>query len=309
MQDVKIANLELFYDVLIESNEILFEEFHTSYFDLIEMTINNILEEKILQDLDEVNYEKLEKCYHKLDGISFTKEDIRKSLQAVILLGMKEDDIPNDYTTPDTIGIFISYLISKMIKKEEINLLDPMSGTGNLLFTISNYLDKNINRFAVDNDELMTRITKMSSDMLSYPTEIYLEDVLDYDQKGFDVITIDMPHKEYKDNKYFPYDVMIHLSNMLNDDGCLIAIVENDFFSYDNDKSFIKELLQDMSLVGVVELPDDMFKSGKPKIIITLQKCKLDNPCFMVKLPNFKDEKAFKNALGQVEMWFLKNRK
>ena len=308
MQDVKIANLELFYDVLIESNEVLFEEFHSSYFDLIEMTINNILEEKILQDLDDTTYEKLEKCYHKLDGHTFTKEDIRKSLQSVILLGMKEDDIPNGYTTPDTIGIFISYLISKMIKKEEINLLDPMSGTGNLLFTISNYLDKDINRFAVDNDELMTRITKMFSDMLSYPTEIYLENILDYDQKGFDVITIDMPHQKEKDS-YFPYDVILHLKNMLNDDGALIAILENDFFDYDKDKTFIKELLSNMSLVGIVELPDDMFKSGKPKIILALQKCKLDSPCFMVKLPNFKEEEAFKNALGQVEMWFLKNRK
>ena len=309
MQDVKLVNLELFYDVITESNEILFEEFHKPYFDLLEMTINNMLEEKVLQDVEEETEEKLTNCYHKLEGIDFTSEDIRKAMQSVILLGFKEIGIPNGYTTPDTLGIFIAYLISKMINKKVINILDPMCGTGNLLFTISNYLDKDMNLFAVDKDEEMVRLTKLTADILSRQTEIYLEDMFSYDQIGNDVVVLDMPHETNKDNEYFPYKVMTHLKDLVNKDGALIAILENDFFNYDQNQEFKNELLKDMSIVGLVELPDEMFKTGKPKIILVLQKCKIDNPCFMVKLPNFTDANAFGNVLRQIEMWFEKNKK
>ncbi len=308
MQDVKLVNLELFYDVITESNEILFEEFHKPYFDLLEMTINNMLEQTILQDVEEETEEKLTNCYHKLEGIDFTKEDIRKAMQSVILLGFKEMGIPNGYTTPDTLGIFIAYLISKMVNKKEINILDPMCGTGNLLFTISNYLEKDMNLFAVDNDQEMARLTKLTADILDTQTEIYLEDMFSYDQIGFDAVVLDMPHKEYDGKEYFPYKALSHVKKLVSDNGCLIAILENDFFNYDSNQSFKNDLLSDMSIVGLVELPNEMFKTGKPKIILALQKRKIDNPCFMVKLPNFTDANAFGNVLRQVEMWFEKNK-
>ncbi len=142
MQDVKISNLELFYDVLDESNNLLYEATKSNYFELIEMTADNILEGKVLSDVDESYVKKLKKIYKKLDNVDFSVEDIRKALQSIILRGFKEMRIPNGNTTPDTLGIFMSYLITKLTDKKEINVFDPMCGVGNLLFTISNYLDK-----------------------------------------------------------------------------------------------------------------------------------------------------------------------
>lgn len=43
MQEVKADNLELFYDCVDESNNLLYEIFHKSYFELIELTVQNIL--------------------------------------------------------------------------------------------------------------------------------------------------------------------------------------------------------------------------------------------------------------------------
>ena len=39
MQDIKIDNLELFYDCVDESNNILYEALHKNYFELISLTV------------------------------------------------------------------------------------------------------------------------------------------------------------------------------------------------------------------------------------------------------------------------------
>ena len=124
-----------------------------------------------------------------------------------------------------------------------------------------------------------------------------------------DAIVFDMPHSELDNNSYFPYDAILHYSNMLKKDGIMIGVVENDFFDYDNDQKFKGDLLKEMSIIGLVELPDEMFKATKPKIILVLQKRKLeDEKCFMVKLPSFTNVKDFNESLLQIEAWFEKNK-
>ena len=104
MQDVKINNLELFYDVVDESNNLLYEILHLPYFELIELTAKNILAGEVLNDFD--NHEdtkRLEAIYDKLSGVDFSVEDVRKAMQSIILRGFKEMRIPNGNTTPDTL--------------------------------------------------------------------------------------------------------------------------------------------------------------------------------------------------------------
>ena len=123
MQDIETKNLELFYDCLEESNNLLYELYHKPYFDLIEMTVNNILAGEVLNDLDEKkDINKLKKIYNKIKNIDFSVEDVRKAMQAIILRGFKEMRIPNGNTTPDTLGIFICYLLTKVKKNKGINL-------------------------------------------------------------------------------------------------------------------------------------------------------------------------------------------
>ena len=43
------------------------------------------------------------------ENVDFSVEDVRKAMQSIILRGFKEMKIPNGATTPDTIGIFITY--------------------------------------------------------------------------------------------------------------------------------------------------------------------------------------------------------
>ncbi len=308
MQDVKLDNLELFYDCIDESNNLLYEIFHKPYFELIEMTAENILAGEVVSDVDKENEKKLEDIYARLNDVDFSVEVVRKAMQSIILRGFKEMNIPNGNTTPDTLGIFISYLITKLNKEKNLSIIDPLCGTGNLLLTISNNLDKELDLSACDIDLWMSKLTKIQSDMIGVNVDIYFQDSMSLFVNNFDVVTFDMPHSEYDGKEYFPYKAILHYSDYLKDNGSMIGIVENDFFDYDKNQEFKKELLKKMRILGIVELPDNMFKSSKPKIILVLKKTSEDKKCFMVKLPSFTDVNEFNNSLTEIEAWFEKNK-
>lgn len=309
MQDIKINNLELFYDCVDESNNILYDAIHKNYFELIETTVNNILAGEVVCDVDDDVVQKLNDVYDKIADVDFTVEDVRKAMQAIILKGFKEMRIPNGNTTPDTLGIFIAYLVTKLTKSKNISILDPLCGTGNLLHTIANHLDKEIQLYACDHDLWMTKLTRMVSDLLNLEVNVYLQDTLNLNLLDLDFVVFDLPNVIKEDNKeYFPYKAMLHYKNMLKDGGAMIGIVGNDFFDYDKDQAFKKELLSDSSIIGLVELPDKMFVS-KPKIILVIQKKVYDKKnCFMVKLPSFTEVKEFNSVLMDIEAWFEKNK-
>lgn len=309
MQEMKTEHLELFYDCVDQSNDILYEAFHKSYFDLIEMTVQNILAGEVVCDCDEETKNKLNQIYDQLVGVDFTVEDVRKAMQAIFLKGFKEMRILNGNTTPDTLGIFIAYLITKLNANKKITILDPLCGTGNLLHTVINHLDKECTSFACDHDVWMTKLTKMVSDLLGIPVELYLQDTRNLSLKDMDCILFDMPNVILEEKKsYFPYEAILHYKEMLKPDGAMIAILGSDFFNYDKNQEFKKQLLQDCSIIGLIELPDSMFVV-KPKIILVIQKCMLDKKnCFMVKLPSFTDVKEFNKSLMEIEAWFENNK-
>ena len=78
------------------------------------MTVQNILAGEVVCDCDEETKNKLNQIYDQLVGVDFTVEDVRKAMQAIFLKGFKEMRILNGNTTPDTLGIFIAYLIHKV---------------------------------------------------------------------------------------------------------------------------------------------------------------------------------------------------
>lgn len=311
MQDVKVSDhLELFYDCVDESNNILYEAVHKNYFELIELTVENILASDVVCDVEEETALKLNAVYDRLADIDFTVEDVRKAMQAIILKGFKEMRIPNGNTTPDSLGILMAYLITKLTEQKKIKLLDPLCGTGNLLHTILNHLDKECVALACDHDLWMTKLTTMVSNLLSIPVEVYLQDCLNLKMKDLDFIVFDMPQTVYEQSMpYFPYQAILHFSQMLKENGSMIGIVGNDFFNYDKNQEFKKELLKECSIIGLIELPDSMFVS-KPKVMLIIQKRLIEDKknCFMVKLPSFTDVKAFNASLTEIEAWFEKNK-
>lgn len=303
MEDSK---LELFFDVLEKTIEIIYEETHKSYFDLYFETINNILDCEVHGEYEQETIDKLTRLYSKLTDVDFTPEDIRKALQAIIIRGFKETNKTNDLT-PDTIGFLVAYLISRFNKeKNKISILDPLCGTGNLLFSIENHLNCECNLYAIDNNELKIRLCQSMSNLMNTNVELYLQDTKNIKMKDMDFVVFDTPNIVYEDS-YFPYDVVLNHKESLKENGIMIGIVPNDFFEHDKKGLFKEELLTNTSVYGIIELPESFFIS-QPKSIVIFKKCpKTDAKCLMIKLPSFDDVKLFNSALMEIEAWFEKN--
>lgn len=303
---VESNNLELFFDVLEKTIEVIYDQTHKKYFDLYFKTVDNILSGSVKGDYDEEISLKLERLYSKLSDVDFTPEEIRKALQAIIIRGFKEQGVINDLT-PDTIGFLIAYLISRFNKeKRDVRILDPLCGTGNLLFSIDNHVNFNCDLFAIDHNDLKINLCKSMADLMNTNIELYLQDSNNIKMKDMDFIVFDCPTISSTDN-YFPYEVVLNHKDSLKDNGIMIGVVPNDFFMYDKDGTFKNKLLEDSSVYGIIELPDNFFIS-QPKSIVIFKKCpKTDSKCMMIKLPSFDDVRMFNEALTQIEAWFEKN--
>jgi transcriptional regulator with XRE-family HTH domain len=96
--------------------------------------------------------------------------------------------------------------------------MDPLCGTGNLLHTIINHLDKEIAAFACDNDVWMTKLTNMVSNLLSMPVEVFLQDTLNLTQKDLAKILKVSNHiiSNWETGKSMPsYELLIPLTKEL----------------------------------------------------------------------------------------------
>ena len=309
----EISNFELFYDVLEESITKLYEIKKDRFLNLLVSTGKNIVSSDVLQvEATNEQKEELLKVYEKLSDVDFNVEDIRKAFQIMVLRALREENLQTGDITPDTIGFFIGYLINKLMPKaKKLNILDPVVGSGNLLYSVANHLDSELHLFGIDVIKELLDISSILGDLLNYDIEMFCQDTLDHPFSGMDIVIADLP--DYKvtelEDKYFPYlCVLQHLSS-LKDNGYFIGIVPNDFFEHDDDNFFKSNLKKYGSVLGVLELPKNMFKSNPKSIIIFSRESLPSKKCLLVELPSFSDAGALNKALLQIENWFEINKK
>ncbi len=311
MEDIKeISNLELFYDVLDDSIDFLYEKTKENYLTLIEMTLNNIIQNEILNSLEPEDENELMAIYERLESIDFNVEDVRKAIHSIILKGFKEVHLSNGETTPDTIGIFITYLIDRLRKKDimELNILDPLCGIGNLLFTVINHLENiNLNVYGIDHNKNLLNLCKLTADLLDADVNLYLQDTFNVNLTNIDFIITDIPQVKYENDYYMPYDLILKHKESLNDKGYMICVIPNDFFDYDKKMDFKKNVTADLTILGIIELPSNIFVQGQKSILLLKKEVIEDKKCLMVKLPSFSDVKEFNKTLMSIEAWFEKN--
>jgi len=307
----KDTNFDLFYDVLDDSIVALYKIKHDNFFNLLIQTGNNIIASEVLNsDCSDEQREELEKIYSRLEGVDFNVETVRQAFQAMSLRAFKETNLKLGEVTPDTLGIFFSYLVSKLKKDaKKLTILDPVVGTGNLLYSLANSLDMELKLYGIDNVREVLEIANVLGNLLNYDVEMFNQDTLTHPFSDIDIVVADLPDyyaKDY-DNRYFPHlCVLEHLSS-LKEDGYMIALVPNDFFEKDQDKFFKERLKGNGSVLGVLQLPLEMFKENPKSIVIFSKKEVESKKCLLVDLPSFTDFNKLNRSLVEIENWFDKN--
>ncbi len=302
-------NIEKFYDYFDSVANLLYSNYKLSYLDGMNEAFNLLLDD-VLEGTYNVNdISKLKVFKFEITDFSFEKEEIRKSVQLGLLKGYKHIFATNALITPDTIGIFIGYLVEKLYKGIKLeSVLDPLIGSGNLVFTILNHLEKKVKVFGLDNNLLKCKITRNVSDLLEFENEVFFQDTLTYYDHGFDLIVTDLPISE-DNNNYFPYKVINHHLDSLGEGKYFFALIENDFFEKQDNKIFKQEIDKKAYIFGLIKLNESLFKSN-PKSILILRKfgenvIKPKN-FLMVDLPSFNDVDNLNNTITQIDLWFEK---
>jgi len=326
-----VTNVEKLFTVINETAEILKKELGCTYIEAVTETGENLFHNDVIQEtVSELSKKKLMDCYKNIHLDSYANEEIRKAYQLAVLKGLKEASHPNHQMTPDTIGLFLSYLINKFLEgQKNIRLLDPAVGTGNLLTTVLNQLnDKKIEASGVDIDDLLLKLACVSANIQQHPIEFFRQDGLkSLFINPVDVVICDLPVGYYPDDlnanqfelkadKGHSYSHHLFIEQCMKytkPGGYLFFLIPNNLFETTEAPKLNTFIKKHAFIQGLLQLPLSLFKKDEfAKSIFILQKksdaVKPPKHALLAELPKFSNKQAMTSIMAQIEEWFQNNK-
>ncbi|WP_342525096.1 class I SAM-dependent methyltransferase [Chryseomicrobium sp. FSL W7-1435] len=265
-----------------------------------------------------------------LNSVEFTpvdasKEEKRRAIQLAILKGMRKSSQPNHQMTPDALGMIVAFLVNELTQeKEAIRLFDPAIGTGNLMYTVANYLQgKEVEMYGSEIDELLLQLASQTAELLNQPIELFLQDslrplLLD----PVDVTLSDLPVGYYPDDDHaatfelrgaqehaYSHHLFIEQAmNYTKEGGSLLLFVPTNLFSSPEAATLHGYLSRQGQLEAVLQLPKEIFKteaSAKALIIIRKDSKKTlpKRDVLLAQVPSLSNKKSMELFFEKVRQW------
>ncbi|NEX78586.1 class I SAM-dependent methyltransferase [Bacillus thermocopriae] len=327
---MNITPIEKLFALFNETALILQEELNCSFLEALAETGENLFQGTILQEeLSELTVKRLQKQYNEIQIEKFSKEEIRKAYQLVILKGMKENVQPNHQMTPDSVGLLVAYLVDRFMKETSFCLLDPAVGTGNLLLTVINHLQKNISAIGVEIDDLLIKLAYVNANLQEQPVQFFNQDSLEpLFIEPVDVVVADLPVGYYPNDlraaayqlkassghSYAHHLFMEQSIRHTKPGGYLFFIIPNGLFESEQAKQLHDYFKENVIIQGLLQLPISMFKNkNAAKSILIVQKkgegVKPPKQVLLASLPTLSKKAEMDNILNKLELWFAENKR
>jgi site-specific DNA-methyltransferase (adenine-specific) len=322
--------VEKLFTAFNETADLLKEELSCTYLEALAETGENMFQGTVLQDeLNEVAKKRLEKLYKEIRLDDFSNEEIRRGFQLAILKGMQEHVQPNHQMTPDSVGMFIGYLVSKFVDKNSYRLLDPAVGTGNLLATVLNQqTGKAIEAIGVEIDDLLIRLAFVNANLQKHSVELFNQDSLEpLFVDPADAVICDLPIGYYPndlraesyevkapDGHTYSHHMFIEQSTKhVKDGGYLFFMIPNGLFESEQAPKLHEFIKKHLIVQGILQLPESLFKNKQAaKSILVLQKngegVKPPKQALLAELPKLSDGAAVNSILNKIDLWFKENK-
>lgn len=266
--------------------------------------------------LDENVIDKIKLLFKNLDDAieeeGLNSEEMRKALLLLDIKGFKNLNYSLDLITPDNIGLIIAKFITTIFDKKNIKLLDFNVGVGNLIFTIINNIDNEVDALGIDNHALMAQVAISKVNLLDAKMVIYHQDALEILPHNIDLIVSDIATYDYENEnytsflyengvRYFPYLAIEHYLQLQNK--CIyIYLVDNNFFTQKKSDIFKKFLDETVSIKAFIALPLDMFQlneNAKSILIMTNEPSEVKHiPIYM--LPSLSNTAPFMETIADI---------
>ena len=272
-------NIIFYFD---SSAVVLRKELDVTYLEALVETGDNLFEGAILQEeLSESAIERLNREYSTFNEETYKGEEIRKAFQLAILKGMKEGVQANHEMTPDAVGMFMSYLFHKFMQgQNEITVLDPAIGTGNLMTTVFNSAKEGLTMsgFGVEVDEVLIKLALVNANLQKHAIEFFHQDGLaPLYIDPVDAVVSDLPvgyypneigASEYKlkadEGMSYAHHLFIEQSvKHTKEGGYLFFLVPNFIFESDQAPKLHAFIKETCFIQGLLQLPVSMFKNEK----------------------------------------------
>ncbi|KAA0761505.1 class I SAM-dependent methyltransferase [Bacillus sp. SH5-2] len=320
--------VETLFSIFDSSAVVLRKELDVTYLEALVETGDNLFEGAILQEeLSESAIERLNREYSTFNEETYKGEEIRKAFQLAILKGMKEGVQANHEMTPDAVGMFMSYLFHKFMQgQNEITVLDPAIGTGNLMTTVFNSAKEGLamSGFGVEVDEVLIKLALVNANLQKHAIEFFHQDGLaPLYIDPVDAVVSDLPigyypneigASEYKlkadEGMSYAHHLFIEQSvKHTKEGGYLFFLVPNFIFESDQAPKLHAFIKETCFIQGLLQLPVSMFKNEKnAKSIFVLQKkgpsVTMPKQALLVELPKFSNMKAMEDIMDQLNTWF-----
>lgn len=317
--------IEKIFKQIDEATELIEHHTNEPYLDSLSIVFEWILYEELPESIHDLLQQKLKNMIQFKDIDELPKDQKRKLTELLILKGMKENTQPNHFITPETIGLFVSYLVNKFISnKEDLRIFDPVCGTGNLLLTVLSQLTTDYKAYGSDVDPTLIRLAVNNANFQEEEIEFFHQDSLrPFLLDPVDIVLADLPVGYYPDDmvaeKYelkakegysYAHHLLIEQSlTYTKDGGYLFFLIPEFLFESDQAEQLKTYLHNNAHIVGVLRLPDNVFKSKKHvKSIFILQKkgkeTKNPHQPLLAMLPSFTDTTAMESILAQINEWF-----
>ncbi|MCA1057451.1 class I SAM-dependent methyltransferase [Rossellomorea aquimaris] len=323
--------VESLFGIIDETATLLQEELACSYLEAVAETGENLFQGDVLQEeVSELTKKRLNKKYDEVNLPQLENENIRKAFQFAILKGMKENVQPNHQMTPDSLGLFISYLVNKFTADmNKLTVLDPAIGTGNLLTTVLNQMPgKETQSIGVEIDEVLIKLAYVGADLQKHPLQLFNQDSLEpLFIDPVDLVLCDLPigyypndlraqDYELKAGEGHSYAHHLFIEQSLKhtkDGGFLFFIVPNGLFESPHSAQLQGYLKEKVDIQGFLQLPLSLFKNkNSAKSILILQKkkegIKPPKEVLLAQLPSLSNQRALQDILSKIDQWLVQNK-
>lgn len=302
-----------FLDGYIENGENIVDQFQVRVFE-------DIPDQQTVQQLDSI--------YKQLKEIELEPEEIRKLTQLILLKGNKDEPLQaNHQLTPDSIGFLFVYLLEQLTDKEKkLRILDIASGMGNLLLTIVlnlNLAKYDVQGYGVDIDDTLLSVSAINNEWTGSGIELFHQDGLqDLLIDPVDVAICDLPIGYYPNDEkaksfisaadsghtYAHHLLMEQAMKFVVPDGYGLFLVSSNIFETDQSTYFKKWLQQSVYVQGIIQLPDELFRSEESRKSILIvqnrgEKSQQAEEVLLAKLSSFKDTEKLTQFFKQFEAW------
>lgn len=287
----------------------------------LEYIFSQVSSSELMQDT--VHY--LDKSVKEITLDKLEKEEIRKVIQLATLKGMRGATQQQHLITPDTVAMFMGYIVNKFAgSKEKLSIFDPAIGSGNLISSIVNQLETEYIAYGSDVDTTLIQLASMSANLQEIDIDLFHQDSLQpFLLEPVDVVVSDLPVGYYPDDfraksfdlradegHSYAHHLFIEQSlHYTKEAGFSMFLVPNFLFNSDQSDKLHLFLQKHAHIVALLQLPSSIFTSEQQaKSILVLQKkgenTKPPKQALIAQLPSFKNPNATLQMIEKINHWF-----